>query len=119
MRGDRKPQAGVHARRIALERCVDEGSEVGKLDDALETVFHFSSREPENYPVEEDVFAPGQLGVKTCTEIDQRGDAALGAYLAVGRAADTRQQLEQRGLACTVVADEPNRFARLEPQVDV
>ena len=118
--GDGEAEPRVHARRVALQRAYRyTRPRSAKSTMASKRWAHLAARQPQNDAVELDVLAAGQLGVKPGAEIDQRSDPTRRAHLSAGRSGDARQQLQQGGLARAVVADQPDRFARLQAQADV
>ena len=50
--------------------------DLGERDDLVELARDLRALHPENRAVEEDVLAPGQLGVKAGPDLEQRPDAA-------------------------------------------
>ena len=76
---DGEPQAHVHAGRVRLHRRVDELPELGELDDLVEPPRHLFLRQPEHDAVDEDVLAPGDLGVEAGAELDECRDPAVDA----------------------------------------
>src|SRR5207253_1510665 len=75
--------------------------------------------EPEQRAVEEDVFAPGELGIEAGAELEERGDAAAHLDAAGGRPKGAGDELEQRALAAAVAADDAERGAARELEGDV
>ena len=117
--GDREGQAHEHAARVALHRRVDEGPDAGEVDDLLVAVEDVPSTEAQQRPVEEDVLAPRELGVKAGSDLEQRGRPAVELDASLGRQRDARQQLEHRALAGAVAADDPDRLAVVNVEADV
>ena len=74
---------------------------------------------PEQRAVEVEVLAAGQLAVEAGAELEQAGDAAVHLDLAGGRPQDAGEHLEQRRLAGAVGADQPDRLAVADDDVDV
>jgi hypothetical protein len=70
-------QPDVHARRVPLDRHVDELPDAGELDDATELGGDLLSPHAEHRSTEEDVLAAGQLRVKPGSHFDQRREAAV------------------------------------------
>ena len=62
--------------RVGLDRRVDELLQLGELDDLVEAARDLLLRQPEHDAVDEDVLAPGDLGVKARAELDEGRDAA-------------------------------------------
>ena len=74
---DRESEPHVHARRVGLDRRVDELLHLGELDDLVEASRHLALRETEHDAVDEDVLAAGNLRVKPGAQLDQRRDPAV------------------------------------------
>ena len=75
--------------------------------------------EAEERAAEQDVVAPGQLLVEAGAERQQPGDVAVDVDHALGRMDDPGEDLEERALAGAVRADDRQRLAVLDAQVDV
>ena len=73
----REPETHVHPGRVRLHRRVDEFLELGELDDLVEAARDLLLGQAEHDPVDEDVLAAGDLGVKAGAELDERRDAAV------------------------------------------
>lgn len=104
--GYRKGEAHVHAAGVGAYGLVDEGADVGKLDDFVGALRDFVRLHAEGGGVEEDVFAAGELGVETCTEFKQGGDAPVDFQVAFIWVKGATEELEQRGFARAVLADD-------------
>ena len=91
----------------------------GELDDLVEALADLGPAHAEDGAVEEDVLAPGQLGVEAGPDLEQRADAAGHLGPAGARLGDPREQFQQRALAGAVVADQADRFAALDLEGDV
>jgi hypothetical protein len=72
----RETEPHVHARRIGLDRRVDELLQLGELDDLVEALRHPRAWSTEHDPVDENVLAAGDLRMEPGAELDQRGNAA-------------------------------------------
>ena len=116
---DGEAEPGAHPRRVGLERRVDEVAELGVLDDRRQELAGHRVVEPEERAAEQDVVAPGQLLVEAGAERQQPGDVAVDVDRALGRMDDPGEDLEERALAGAVRADDRQRLAALDVQVDV
>src|SRR5690242_9102600 len=119
MSGDREPESDVHARRIALHRRVDELPQLSEFNDTVELSVDLATSHPENRAVQINVFAPGQLGMKTRSDFNQRREPSVDHDLAVSWRRDPRKELQDRALAGAVVADDAERFRALHFKTDV
>src|SRR5215510_8540673 len=68
-------------------------------------------RAAEQRPVEKNVFAPAQLGMKSGAEFQQRSYPAFHPDAPPGRLHNPRDELEQSALARAVVADDAHDLA--------
>ena len=119
MDGNRETEPRIQARRVALHRRVDQPLDVGEVDDLVEPLIDLLAGQAKQAAAQVDVLAAGQLGMKTRAQFDQRHDVAGDAHLAAGRPGDARDQLQQRGLAGAIAADDaqPGAFGHLERHV--
>ncbi len=61
---------------------------------------------------------PGDLGVETGAELDQRRHPTFDIDRALGGLQNAAGELEQRGLARSVRSDQRHRLARLDVEID-
>src|ERR1700730_6379782 len=104
--GHRKTESHVHPGGIRFHRRVDELLQLGKLHDLVEAPGHFALGEPEHDAVDEDVFAPGDLGMETGAQFDERRDAAPQRHSTRRGPGDAGHQLQRGALARPVAADD-------------
>ena len=119
VRGDREAEAHLHPRGVGAHRQVDELLQLGEGDDLVQVLADRRLLQPEDRPVQEDVLAPGELGLEAGAELEQRGDAAADGGAPAGRAEDPGDDPQERRLAGAVAPDEPDRLARLDREGDV
>ena len=74
--GHGEPEAHVHARRVVLDRLVDELLQLGEGDDLVEAAVDLLARHAVERGVDVDVLAAGQLGVEAGAELEQRRQPA-------------------------------------------
>src|SRR5581483_8044623 len=117
--GDREPESDVHARRVVLDRRVDEGREIGELDDLVELRRDLLAREPEDRAVEVDVLATAELGVEPGAELEQRRHATVDRDPPAIGSQDVGDALEHRALPRAVLADEPEARALFDLEAHV
>src|SRR5262249_13065875 len=86
--GNGKSEAHAHARRIALDRRVDEPLDSGERDDRITLALNLFPAHSHDRAVEVDVLAPGQLIIKAGADLETRGDADPRHYRARGRVGD-------------------------------
>ena len=77
VRGDREAEPRVHARRVALDRRVDELADAGEVDDRVELARDLGALHAHDRALQVDVLAAGQVGMEAGRHFDQRADAAL------------------------------------------
>src|SRR5262245_22715266 len=115
--GESQPQA--HARRIALDRSVDELLHAREGDDRVEALLDLALLHSQDGAVQVDVLAAGELVVEPGPDLEQRGDAPFHLDLAQGRVGDPREDLEQRALARAVAPDDADDLADIHVEGDV
>ena len=59
------------------------GADVGELDDLVEAALDLLALHAEDRAVQEDVLAPGELGVEAGADLEQGADAAAEPRLAL------------------------------------
>src|SRR5205085_9132245 len=77
MRGDGESKTHIHAARIAFHRRVEELIDLRERDDFIEFRHDLTSLHAEDCAVEENVFSPGELGMKSCTDFEQRSGTPI------------------------------------------
>ena len=111
MRGDGEGELDVHAAGIALDRGVDELAALGELNDVLHLGVDLLLGHAEDCAVHVDILAPGQLAVKAGADLQHGGHAPVQANPAARRRGHAGDELQERGLARTVVADDTDALA--------
>ena len=106
-RGEAEPSH--HAGRIALDRCVDHVGDPGELQDPLGALSDLPSVEPIDPAEQAEVLPPGQLGVEPDDDVEEGRDLSVHVDRARRGRGDVGDELEDRGLAGSVVADDPYR----------
>ena len=86
----REAEPHVHARRVVLDRLVDEAFETGEAHDVVVARLDLGALQAEHRSVDEDVLATRDLGVEAGAELDQRRHTAAGLrrcrwWVAAGR----------------------------------
>ena len=109
--GHGEGQAHRHAARVALDRGVEEALDLGERDDLVEPAADLRAPHAEDGAVEEDVLAPGELGMEAGPDLEQRAHAPGDVGPTRRRLGDPREDLQQRALAGAVVADQADYFA--------
>ena len=107
----REPQAHIHAGRVRLDGGVDEFPELREVDDVVEAIVNLTLRQAQHDPVDEDVLAPGDFGMESGAELDQRGNPPVNPHAARRRLRDACHQLERRALPRAVPSDDRERRA--------
>ena len=69
--------------------------------------------------VEKNILAPGQFRVEARADFEQTAYSSPQFDLPGGGRGDPTENLQQRGLASTVAADDPNGFSRFDLERDV
>ena len=119
VRGHGEAQLHIHARRIALDRRVDEGADFGEIDDLVQPLGNVRARHAQNRAVQIDVLATGQKLVEARADLQQAGDVPLVANHALRGRGDAGNQLEQRALSRAVAADQRDGLPALHLKAHV
>src|SRR4029453_541314 len=121
VRCNRKPQSHVHARRVVLDRDVDEVLEARVAYDTTVNDLGIRGRQPMDRGVQEHVFAARQFWMKSHAQLDHRTDSRspCDEQATARRPVDCGNQLEEGALARSVAADQADGFAEIDPQRDV
>ena len=117
--GDRECQSQLHPRRVALQRGLEEALDAGERDDLVVVPAHLATGHAHDGAAQVDVLATGQLGVKPGAHLEQDPHPAAGARHPDARLGDPAEDLEQRGLAGPVGADDAEGLALAHVEVDV
>ena len=116
---DGEPEARPHARGVRPHRRVDERPEVGELDDRRGQAPHDAVADPDEGADQEDVLPPGDLHLEPGAQREQGRDAPAQRDGSLVRGQDPGQRKQERALAGTVLAQDPQRLAVLDLEVDV
>ena len=108
----RKPQTYLHTAGVVPHRCVDEPRfDLGEVDDLVESFIDLLLGHPVQGADQVDVLASGEVVVEPGPQLQQRGDLATDTDLALIGDEHPGDQLEQRRLARTVLADDAHAVA--------
>ena len=118
-RCDAETQPHRHSGAIPLDWSVDKLLELGKSDDLVELLLDLGVRHSQNYSIEIDILAAGQIGNQSRTDLDQGRDFAANAHGSRRRRADPCQQLEHRAFAGAIAADDPQHVSLVDAESDV
>ena len=119
MRRDGKRKPHIHPAGVALDRRVEELLDLGKSNDLVELASDLVRAHAEDRAVEIDVLAARQLRMKSSADLEQAGDAADDGDAPLARLGDARQDLQERGLAGAVAADDAEHLAALNLEAHV
>ena len=117
MDGHREPEPHVHARRVVPDRLVDEAVQFGEAHDVVEASADVTRGEAQDGAVQVDVLATGQFRVEAGTQLEERREATVDFRCALVGSEDSGQHLQQGALARAVAADDPERGAVRDLQV--
>src|SRR5581483_11573301 len=107
-----------HARRIRLDRDVDELTQLGEGDDLLKARLELVPAEAMQRALKVDVLPAGKIATESRRQLEQRDHPATAARLPGFERDDPGQHAEGRGLAGAVAAHDPHRLARTDSQAD-
>ena len=117
--GGGERQADKHAARVRLHGLIDEVADLGKRLDGWDAGANLLGRESHDGPLHHDVLAAGELRVEPRAQLEERRHPALHGDPAVSRLDDAGDHLQERALAGTVHADDPQRGALPDLNGDV
>ncbi|MBG9885124.1 hypothetical protein ABE10_00695, partial [Bacillus toyonensis] len=109
--GHREGEAQEHPGGVVLDLGVDELLDLAELHDRVEALLDLLLRHAEDRRVQEDVLAPGEVGVEAGAHLDEAGHASSREHAALVGTQDAGDELEHRRLARAVVAEERDRLA--------
>ena len=116
---DGKAEADGHTRAVTLYWGVNISLTTREINDLIELATSLLTSHTHDGTVHEDVFPASHLGMKSCTYLEEGGDAPTDAYLTRAWTGDSGEELKEGGLACTVLADDADDVALLNLEVDV
>ena len=108
-----------HARREIFERHINKVLQLGKLDNAIKISVDELLGIAEQGAVQIDVLAGGQLEVKAGTKLNQRRDVTVHLNAALARLKLASDNLEHRGFAGAVGADQAHDLATVNIKRDM
>src|SRR5579864_3505415 len=85
MCGDGESETHIHSARITLHRSIKESFYFSEGDDFIELSFYFGAGHSENSAVQENIFASGELRMKTGSDFEQSSDPAVNIDTSKGR----------------------------------
>ena len=106
-------------RGIPLDGRVHESLHAGEFDYGVELPLDLRLRHAENRAVQEDVLASGELGVEARADLEQATYAAVQLYPSLRGHGDPGKDLQQRALACAVLAHQPDHLPCPDAEIDV
>ena len=119
MGGDREGEAHHHARGVALDRVLDELSELGEGEDVVEPSLHDAAFEAHQRAVEDGVVTPAELRVEGGAELEDGRHHAAHLHRSGGGGGGPGNDLQEGGLAGAVLTDDADRGPRLDREAHV
>src|SRR5271166_1108082 len=108
MRRDRERQPHIHAAAIPLHGRIQKLLDPGEIEDHVKLLLDLAPRHAQDAAVQENVLAAGELGMEPGTDLQQAGNTPMNVDLTGGRPGDSREDFQERALAGTVAADNPD-----------
>src|SRR5258708_1839617 len=102
-----------------LDGSIDELLYFRERNDLVESSCGLFATHTENGAIQEDVLPPGKFWMETSPHFEQAADSAVKFDMTCRRAGYTRQNFEQRGLACPVAADKTENLTGFDVEVDI
>ena len=112
-----KGQLDKHTAGIALDGGINKITALGKFNDLVDLGIDLGAGHAQNGAVHVDVLAAGHFVVEAGADFQHGSHTPAQADLAFGRGGNAGQNFEQGGFACTVAADNAQRFAFVHGQV--
>ena len=119
VRADREREARAHPARIEPHRLIDERTDAGELANLGEPPQDLGAAQAEHRPGNQHVVATGDVADKAGAKRQDRRDPAVDLKLAAGRPGDAGEQLQERGLARAIMANETDALAAGDFEVEV
>ncbi len=117
LRLHRERQAHHHAAGIAADRLVDERTDVGEGENAIEAGIHLVLAQAQDRGIQIDVLAPGEFGIEAASQLQQCRHTPLHLDAALGRGQRAGDHLQERRFSRTVATDEADRLAAAHLQI--
>ena len=112
-------QTDSHSRGITFDRGVDITFATGEIDDLVQLGLDLITRHAKDSAVHEDILTPRHLPVEACADLKKGANTTVGTDSAGRGACDAAEELQQRTLAGTVLADDADHIALLDLEIDV
>src|SRR5688572_8267246 len=109
-----KSESHLHARAETLHWRVNEVTDVGKINDLLDLRVNLPLRHSQHGTVNINVLAPGQDGIESGTERDQRSHSPVNLDPTFVRLDQAVEHLEQRRFARAISANQSEAFPASE-----
>src|SRR5437762_6704862 len=106
-------QPHVHTRRIPLYRRIEEFFDLGESYDFIKLPQYVLPGHAQNRAVDENIFPPRQLRMKTCSDFQQTRHPPANTHPPFGRFGDPAKYFQERRLARPVTANDPHHLALL------
>src|SRR5215831_2395543 len=119
MRGDGKAQTQIHPAGVSFSRRIEKLLDLREGDDLIKLPGDFAPAHTQDGPIQVDIFAAGEIGMKTCADAEQTTRAAKQICGAGRGSGGTRQDFQQRRFACAVAADNADNFSRRDLETDI
>ena len=117
--GHGEGETHLHTRGIVLELLVHEVLKLGELHDVVIHRVDFLVRESQQCAVQIHVLTSGQFRIESDAQLDERHQLALHHHRTLFRHVNLRNDLQQRGFAGTVTADDTEEIALMHFEIDV
>ncbi len=116
--GNRKGEADLHTGRIVFEFLVLEIFEFGKVPNVVVHLIHFGVAKAKQSAIHVDVFAAGELWIKTNAKFDERNQGAIDDYIAFFWVVDAGENFEKGRFAGAVAPDDAEKFTFFDFKIE-
>src|SRR5277367_894369 len=114
-----EPQPGVHAGRVSFYRSIDEVGETRELHDGVEFSIDLLPIHAQDGAVQVDIFSSGEVGMKSGPHFDEGGEPAMHINRPPGRFHNAGNELQNGAFACSISADNSERFSTIKSKTDL
>src|SRR5229473_45438 len=106
-----KCQANVHSRRIALDRRIQKSINTGKCNNLIKLLPDFALRHSEYCAIQENVFSPGQLTMKSSSDFKKTSNSSSEFNPTLCRFRNATKNFQERTFTGTVSSDNTDDFS--------
>src|SRR6516165_259229 len=119
MGADRECETCRHAARIHFQGLMEESANVGEGGYVGQSFFYGRALHAEDRAADQGIFPAGQFVIETCAECENWRHPAVDRYAPMRRTGDSAKDLQERGLASAIGADNAQFLTAMNLEGDV